>query len=97
MNIVIKTIESGFVENRWVGKGLAVGNSVRLMATMPDARCAMTTLAQDGLPKDIMVLKTLAEHNSLDVMGGGNYPCAGLYAVVTQSGTFNINDKVEIF
>jgi len=97
MNILIKTIETGFVENPWVGKGLAIGNSVRLMVTMPDPRCAMTTLAQDGIPKDIMVLKTLVEHNSLDIMGGGNFPCAGVYAIVADAGMVCINDKVELF
>ena len=52
------------------------------VVTMPDARCVMTTMAQEDLPKDARVLKTLIEHNSLDVMGSGKSPCAGVYAVI---------------
>jgi len=41
----------------------------------------MTTLAQDDLPKDTEILRTLARHSRVDV-AGGLYPCAGVYAIV---------------
>jgi hypothetical protein len=42
----------------------------------------MTTLAQDGLPQDTDVLRTLVHHNRAQVGDLGRFPCAGVYAVV---------------
>ena len=96
MNVVVKSFDSGFVENQWVGNALAIGKNVRLVATMPDPRCVMVTLPQNGIPKDTNVLRTLVEHNRLDIMGGGKFPCAGVYAVVAEQGFVSIGDNVEI-
>ena len=96
MNVVVKTVEAGFVENQWVGKKLSLGKTVSLGVTMPDARCVMTTMAQEDLPKDARVLKTLVEHNSLDVAGSGKSPCAGVYAVIGSQGLIRVNDSVEL-
>jgi uncharacterized protein len=95
MNMVVKTNVSGFVENQWVGNTLSVGNNVKLILTMPDPRCVMVTLSQDGIPKDTHVLRALVKHNSLDIMGGGKYPCAGVYAVVVEEGFVSVGDTVE--
>ena len=96
MNVVVRSFDPGFVENKWVGKGLSIGKNVRLMLTMPDPRCVMITLAQNGIPKDANVLKTLVEHNRLDIMGGGKFPCAGVYAVVAEQGSVSNGDNVEL-
>ena len=72
--------------NGWTGHGLRLGDSARLDVVMPDPRCVMTTLAQEGLPKDPEVLRTLARENRLEV-AGGRYPCAGVYAAVASAGT----------
>ncbi|GAB3171222.1 MOSC domain-containing protein [Telluribacter humicola] len=96
MNIIIKTTESGFIENDWLDKSITIQNNVRLMVTMPDPRCVMTTLAQEGLPKDTHVLKTLVDHNRLPIMGEGLYPCAGVYAIILKEGVVRVNDTVEI-
>ena len=96
MNIVVRTEDAGFVENSWVGSGLNIGANVQLMVTMPDPRCVMTTLAQNEIPKDTNVLRTLIEHNRLDIMGDGKFPCAGVYAVIEVEGLVRINDKVEL-
>jgi len=96
MNMVVKTNDPGFVENSWVGNTLTIENNVRLMITMPDPRCVMTTLAQDGIPKDNHVLRTLVEHNRLDIMGSGKFPCAGVYAVIGATGLVRVNDSVEL-
>jgi hypothetical protein len=55
----------------------------------------MTTLAQDELPKDPEVLRTLARENRLEV-AGGRYPCAGVYAVVASDGTIRNGDAVAL-
>jgi len=94
MNLTITTESDGFVENGWVGRELAIGDSVMLHVAMPDPRCVMTTLAQGNLPKDSDVLKTLAQHNRLDVGGGARFPCAGAYAVTIVTGTLRVGDPV---
>ena len=95
MNVIVKTHDPGFVENSWVGSTLTIGNNVQLMVTMPDPRCVMTTLAQNEIPKDTNVLRTLIEHNRLDIMGTGKFPCAGVYAVIEAKGLVRVNDKME--
>ena len=95
MNVIVDTLEAGFVENGWTGHGLQVGDGVRLGVAIPDPRCVMTTLAQDELPKDTEVLRTLARQNRLDV-AGGLYPCAGAYATVESTGTIREGDGVSL-
>jgi hypothetical protein len=56
----------------------------------------MTTLAQDDLPKDAEVLRTLVQHNRLEVPGAGRYPCAGVYAVAESAGTMQEGDAVSL-
>jgi len=95
MNVMVETPEPGFVENNWLGKGLGVGQA-RLMVTMPDPRCIMTTLAQDGLPRDNGVIQALVRHNRLELPGAGHYPCAGVYAIVTAPGQLRKGDSVAL-
>jgi len=93
--------QTGFVENGWIGKTLALGDSVRLRVTDPCPRCVMTTLAQEDLPPDAGILRTAARHNS--VVGGdgrgpdGAYPAAvGVYASVVSGGTVRRGDAVRV-
>lgn len=96
MNATVATNETGFVENAWVGRQLAIGDAVKLRVTMPDPRCVMTTLAQGGLPKDAGILKTLVQHNKVQVGPAGQLPCAGVYAVVEGSGTIRVGNPVTL-
>jgi uncharacterized protein YcbX len=95
MNVVVDTPQDGFVENGWTGRSLQIGDTVRLMVFLPDPRCVMTTRAQDDLPKDNEILRTLVRHNRLDV-AGGLYPCAGVYAVVEAVGSIGGGDPVSV-
>lgn len=95
MNVVVDTPEDGFVESGWTGRSLHIGDSARLTVFLADPRCVMTTLAQDDLPKDTEVLRTLVRHNRLDV-AGGLYPCAGVYAIVEAAGTIRAGDQVSL-
>ena len=96
MNVIVETKETGFVENGWIGHELAIGEAVRLNVAMPDPRCVMTTLAQDELPNDTDVLRTLTRHNRLQVGDAGQYPCAGVYAVVEAPGPMRTGDGVAV-
>jgi uncharacterized protein YcbX len=95
MNVIVDTDKNGFVENGWLGRGLALGDDVRLSITVPDPRCVMTTQPQGDLPKDTEILRTLVRHNRLEVLGGP-YPCAGVYATVAAPGTMRAGDSVVV-
>jgi hypothetical protein len=56
----------------------------------------MTTLAQEELPKDTDVLRTLTQHNRVQVGAAGLFPCAGVYAVVEAPGTMRVGDRVAL-
>jgi len=88
-NIVVETAngEKEFVENAWIGKQLAIGNTVRLAITGPCARCVMTTLPQGDLPHDNGILRTAAQHNKAHV---------GVYASVLQGGQICRGDAVRL-
>jgi MOSC domain-containing protein len=96
MNVIVDTCERGFVENRWVGQTLAIGEeNVRLGVALPDPRCVMPSLAQGDLPRDPQILKVLARHNRIDV-AGAVYPCAGVYAVAEATGTIRKGDHISV-
>ena len=95
MNVIVRANQTGFVENEWVDQTLEIGDAVQLHIAMPDPRCVMTTLGQDGgLPRDIDVLRTLTTHNRIPVAGMGTMPCAGVYALVTGGGTVHAGDPI---
>jgi uncharacterized protein YcbX len=88
-NIVVNTADGdkGFVENGWIGRTLAIGDTVRLSVTGPCPRCVMTTLAQGDLPNDTGILRTAVKHNQ-----GG----VGVYASVLQGGQVRRGDSVNL-
>lgn len=96
MNVIVATRADGFVENSWIGGAIDVGERVKLAVPVPDPRCVMTTVAQEGLERDPEILKAIARHNRLDFAGAGLYPCAGVYAVVASSGTIRTGDPVTL-
>jgi uncharacterized protein YcbX len=99
-NIVVETAsgEKDFIENAWVGHTLAIGAEVRLNITDPCPRCVMTTLAQDGLPQDLRVLRTVAQHNqvSIPALRGEVRPSVGVMAFVIRGGTIRRGDSISI-
>jgi uncharacterized protein len=96
MNVIVATSEPGFLENDWVGHKLGIGPTARLAVALPDPRCVMTTLAQENLPKDTEILRTLARHNSIQVGDKGQLPCAGVYAVLDAPGPVQTGDRVRL-
>lgn len=96
MNVIVDTQKAGFLEDVWIGRELSIGDSVQLKVAMPDRRCVMTTLAQEDLPKDTDVLRTLAQHNRIQVGTAGSFPCTGVYAVVAVPGAMRLGDSVTL-
>jgi uncharacterized protein YcbX len=94
-NIVVECDDAGFVpEREWPGQTLVIGD-VRLVILVPTPRCVMTTLEQGDLPADREVLRTISEHNSLEV-AGAVFPCLGLYADVASVGEIAVGDSVAV-
>jgi uncharacterized protein YcbX len=88
-NIVVET-EAGvkdFVENAWIGRTLAIGDTVRLSVTKPCSRCVMTTLPQADLPRDNGILRAVAQHNQAHV---------GAYASVIHGGAIRRGDTIRL-
>lgn len=85
-NLVIDPAEQAahFPENDWLGRELSVGEGARLRLFDPTPRCVITTLPQAGLPPDIGILRTIAQHNaaiSVTAAPGATLPAvAGVYA-----------------
>jgi uncharacterized protein YcbX len=77
-----------------VGHEVAIGEKARIIVTMPDPRCVMTTLAQEDLPKDTNILRALTRYNRIHINSAGLFPCAGVYAVVKVPGSLRCGDKV---
>jgi MOSC domain-containing protein len=96
MNVIVRTDEPGFVENHWIGRRLGLGADARVTVAMPDSRCVMTTLAQDDLPQDADVLRTLVQHNMRQVGNHPPSPCAGVYAVIAAPGAVRTGDPVTV-
>lgn len=74
----------GYVEDAWVGGRLRFGG-VEVVADQPTIRCPMTTRPQNGLPRDLDILKTINRHH------GGNL---GLYCSSVATGEVAVGDPV---
>jgi uncharacterized protein YcbX len=79
--------EAEFVENKWLGQQLRLGDDVVLRITDHCPRCVMTTLPQGDLPKDGGILRTAARHNDVHV---------GVYAEVLRAGPVRRGDAVTL-
>jgi uncharacterized protein YcbX len=98
-NLVVATPSgvAGFPENAWVGRVLAIGD-VRLRIVAPTPRCVVTTLPQPGLPRDVGILRTVADRNRLAFPGESGPPLAsvGVYAVVERGGRVAVGADVHL-
>jgi MOSC domain len=66
-NIVVRpeNDDAEFVESKWVGRELRIGDDVVLAITDHCPRCVMSTLPQRHLPKDSGILRKAARHNEV--------------------------------
>lgn len=85
--------DAGFLENEWVDRTATLGEAaITFGAATP--RCVMTTRPQDGLPRDLGVLRTLAKENLREFMGMP-MACLGIYAKVTSPGRIAVGDELH--
>jgi len=78
---------SGFVEDGWIGRTLALGDALRLVVIERCERCVMTTLAQGDLDRDPRVFKAVSDANER---------CMGVYARVDTPGPLRAGDPVRL-
>jgi uncharacterized protein YcbX len=76
----------GFIEKDWCGREVQVG-ALRLRIELPVVRCSMTIQAQEDLPQDPSVLRTIVRQAAQNV---------GVYAAVVSEGSVKIGDPVEL-
>ena len=90
-NIIVESAseekKKDFIENLWVGKKLRIGEDIVLSVIGPCTRCVMITLPQGDLPKDLGILRTVAQYNRVT---------AGVYASVHRGGTIRRGDQVRL-
>ena len=88
-NIYIETDAEcdGFVEDSWLGGALDLGAAVRVEGFQPTVWCVTSTLPQQGLPRDLSILRTTAQHHR---------GCLGVYATVTRAGLLQAGDPVYL-
>jgi hypothetical protein len=99
MNVVLRTEPEGFIENDWIGRTLGMGETTRFSVTLPDPRCVMVTVAQDGLPKDTDVLRALVAHNRLQLGDMGAFPVpgfTGLSPLLAACGSVTMSCSTEL-
>jgi len=88
-NIYIDTPNAAarFVEDDWSHGTVRVGNDVVLTDLEPTVWCVTSTLAQEELPRDLSVLRTIAQHHR---------GCLGVYASVPSGGSVRVGDPVTL-
>jgi uncharacterized protein len=81
------TSAEGFVEDEWLDGTLEVGETVKIIEMKPALRCVMTTHAQTGLPRDLTILRTAAQHHKATL---------GMFASIGAPGTVRVGDPVYL-
>jgi hypothetical protein len=95
-NVVVRSNDGPFAENGWGGAPMRIGATLTALGLIPTMRCIMTTLAQGELPRDNDVLRTVAQHNRIELPGLGTWSCVGAYAAVTTPGRVELGDEVVV-
>jgi uncharacterized protein YcbX len=94
-NIVLDSDGEGFIENEWVGRTVTAGD-IEAMVLMEAGRCVITTLPQQGLARDQLVLRTIAQHNKRAIPDVGKFACAGIFVDVAVGGMLHQGDVMVV-
>jgi uncharacterized protein YcbX len=85
-----------FTEDALLGGRLEAASGLELTVGLPTPRCVVPTRAQDGLPADPRILRTLVERHRIDLGPFGRQGCAGAYAEVARTGRLSTGDRLEV-
>lgn len=85
-NVVLETVEDGFVEEGWIGRSIRLGDA-DVEITKPCSRCVMTTHAMHDLPVDRDILRTVISRNDEHV---------GVYGIVRRPGTVRVAEEAQL-
>jgi uncharacterized protein YcbX len=87
-NFLIDTNQSmkGLVESEWSGRKVRLGG-VEIRCEIPTVRCGMTIQAQENLPKDPRILRSIVKDADQNL---------GVYASVVTAGDVRVGDVVEL-
>ena len=77
----------GFVEDAWIGGTLTIGESVALNEFSGTIWCVTATLPQQELPRDLSILRTIAQDHK---------GCFGVYAAVKSTGKIRVGDSIAL-
>jgi uncharacterized protein YcbX len=85
-----------FAEDALLGGRLQARSGLELTVGVPTPRCVVPTRAQDGLPADPAILRTLVERHRIDLGPFGRQGCAGAYAEVASAGRLRTGERLEV-
>ena len=85
-----------FAEDALLGARLQAPSGLELTVGLPTPRCVVPTRAQDGLPADPAVLRTLVQRHRIDLGPFGRLGCAGAYAEVASAGRLRTGERLEV-
>jgi uncharacterized protein YcbX len=85
-----------FAEDALLGGRLQAPSGLELTVGLPTPRCVVPTRAQDELPADPGILRTIVEHHRIDLGPYGRQGCAGAYAEVANAGRLRTGERLAI-
>jgi uncharacterized protein YcbX len=85
-----------FAEDALLGGSLQAPSGLALTVGLPTPRCVVPTRAQDGLPADPAILRTIVERHRIDLGPFGRQGCAGAYAEVASAGGLRTGERLEV-
>jgi uncharacterized protein YcbX len=87
---------AGFSEDALLGGCLRGPSGVELAVGLPTPRCVVPTRAQEGLPHEPGILRTIVGEHRIDLGPFGRHGCAGAYAEVARGGRLRTGDRLVV-
>jgi uncharacterized protein len=85
-----------FAEDALLGGRLRAPSGMALTVGLPTPRCVVPTRAQDGLPADPKILRTVVRRHRIDLGPFGRHGCAGAYAEVANPGPLRTGERLDV-
>jgi uncharacterized protein len=90
------TAPTAFAEDALVGGALRGPSGIKLTVALPTPRCVLPTRAQEDLPADPHILRTLVQQHRVDLGPFGRQGCIGAYAEVAHAGQIHVGEILDI-